>query len=345
LTGGFGIRGFIDRNRGTILKSVVGLFILALIVARIDINKSISLILQCNPAYLVLVFVLINIDRFLMAYKWNILIKPKNNSIPLNLLARGYYLTGFFRFMLPATVGEDVMRGYSISTSGLKSGDIISSIVMERVLGTLSNILLSILTFLSLGYYFEIRWINESLYLLVIAMVLLITGFLVTMNRRFNILVLNARWMNGTGRLSNLTRNLVQSYADYRDHPREMTLFFLLSMLEQLVPVLAIYLFTKALYINVNFLAILGTVPTILLLSKLPISIGSLGIQEGAFILVLSIIGVSPSDSFAISFLGRIAEIVSIGGGFLVMVWIGKFPMSTKHVVPRKSADLGKQTE
>jgi hypothetical protein len=342
---GFGIRGFFIRNKGTILKSVVGFFILALILARIDYKKSILLILQCNPAYLVLVFVLINVDRFLMAYKWKILIRPKNNSIPLTLLARGYYLTGIFRFMLPATVGEDVMRGYSISKSGLESGHIISSIAMERILGTLSNILLSILTFVSLGFFYNVPKIGLIVYCLVLSMVLLSVVFFASMSKRVNSRLLNAHWMNGTGRLSNLVRNLLRSYTEYRDHPREITLFFFLSLVEQLVPVVAVYLFAKALHINASLMAVLGTIPTILLLSKLPISIGSLGVQEGVFILILSMVGISSVDSFAISFLGRIAEIMSIGGGFLVMVWIGIFPVSMKHVVPGKTADLGKQTE
>jgi glycosyltransferase 2 family protein len=344
-TENLGIRGFIVRNKMSILKSIVGLFILTLIVARIDYRKSILLILQCNPAYLILVFILINADRFLMAYKWKILIRSKNDSIPLTLLARGYYLTGIFRFMLPATVGEDVMRGYSISKSGLESGDIISSIAMERILGTLSNILLSILTFVSLGFFFDVPKISIIVYCLVLSMVLLAAVFFASMSGRVHARLLNMNWMNGTGRVSNLVRNLVRSYTEYRDHPREIAVFFSLSMVEQLIPVIAIYLFTRALHINVSLMAVLGTIPTILLLSKLPISIGSLGVQEGLFILILSIVGISPADSFAISVLGRLAEIVSIGGGFLVMVSIGQFPLSTKHVVPRKSADLGKQTE
>jgi uncharacterized membrane protein YbhN (UPF0104 family) len=63
--------------------------------------------------------------------------------------------------------------------------------------------------------------------------------------------------------------------------------------------------------VDVGVLFMLGVVPLTVLISRLPISIGGLGVYEGIFALLMFLGGVSASQAVAIAFAGRILETVA----------------------------------
>lgn len=76
-----------------------------------------------------------------------------------------------------------------------------------------------------------------------------------------------------------------------------------LSLLLQVTIVVWYFVMGKAIALDLSFLTFMVTVPLIEFLLMLPISIGGIGVREGAFILLLSPFGISGTDAISFSLL------------------------------------------
>jgi uncharacterized protein (TIRG00374 family) len=116
-----------------------------------------DMIKTANLFWLIAVFVSINLDRFFMAYKWNLLLKDSDASVPMTTAVKAYYVSSLWSFFLPSSVGPDAVRAIWLSKKGQDSATIISSVVIERLFGAFA------LTIVALGglalstLYFDLR--------------------------------------------------------------------------------------------------------------------------------------------------------------------------------------------
>lgn len=80
-------------------------------------------------------------------------------------------------------------------------------------------------------------------------------------------------------------------------------------------------LYFHALGYDINFLVNLFVTPVLFLLFTLPISFGSIGIREGAFILLYGAFGVPPETALVVSFCGLLSILLSyaIGAGIFLL--------------------------
>jgi len=86
----------------------VGLIALVLIV--VDFQNLVRVLTGLNPWYLIASAALIQLDRVLMAYKWNLLLVRLDVRVPLFVLVRAYLAAPLFQVILPSTVGTDLFR-------------------------------------------------------------------------------------------------------------------------------------------------------------------------------------------------------------------------------------------
>jgi uncharacterized protein (TIRG00374 family) len=75
----------------------------------------------------------------------------------------------------------------------------------------------------------------------------------------------------------------------------------LLSVFVQFSVIIAVYILSIGLGLQIPFLAFLIYLPLITLFSMLPISISGLGVREGAFVVFFGLIGVQPEAATAVS--------------------------------------------
>jgi uncharacterized membrane protein YbhN (UPF0104 family) len=101
------------------------------------------------------------------------------------------------------------------------------------------------------------------------------------------------------------------AYLAYRHEKRSLTAFFGLTVVQQLTPSLLLWLVARALGVEVSLLYIAGAVPLTFLISRIPVSISSLGVFEGVFMLLMSLAGLTAAESIAIALSARILEIAS----------------------------------
>jgi uncharacterized protein (TIRG00374 family) len=85
----------------------------------------------------------------------------------------------------------------------------------------------------------------------------------------------------------------------------------LLSVIVQLSAILSIYMIALGFKQNIPFTALLIFIPLTVLFSTIPISISGLGIREGAFVVLFSLINIKPEVATAISLSWFLAIVAS----------------------------------
>ena len=103
----------------------------------------------------------------------------------------------------------------------------------------------------------------------------------------------------------------------FRNESKTLWLFFALSLVEQIFPIMANYMLAKAYSVNLPLAWAFIGIPIILAVSRLPISVNSLGIQEGMYAFVFSFAGVPVTASVVIAITGRALVLLSLLPGAL----------------------------
>ena len=223
-------------------------------------------------------------------------------------LIKVYFKGTFIGNLLPTSLGGDAVRAYELSRSTKTMVDVISSIIMERFLGFLSSALMAILVIPLLVLFVP----GFPRILLLLLAVFLSAGVLF-------LLVL----LRSEGRTSKLTAclgklpwadkvsKISSSFVLYRNHPRALGKFFIWSFGEQLLPILATFLLALALGLSIPLYYLIPIIPITQFFARIPISLSGLGIQEGLFITIFSLIGIRTTSAFALGFASNLGNILS----------------------------------
>ncbi len=86
-------------------------------------------------------------DRALMAYRWVVLlctVEPASRP-PLADVMRIFFVSTFVGTFLPASVGGDAVRAYSLAKLGVRTEDAVASVFMDRILGVASVVAMAVI--------------------------------------------------------------------------------------------------------------------------------------------------------------------------------------------------------
>jgi glycosyltransferase 2 family protein len=294
-----------------ILQLVITLILVAAIIWQLgDLRGVGHLLARIDPTYVLLILAVNTLDRALMTYKWRLLLSTRGQYLPFFRGVRIYCAATIWGMLLPMTVGADAIRAFSTCRSGLDADEVVASIFIERMFGFVAALVIGLcsIVLLSLTGSLDARflplWWLGSLILLG-GTLAFATSFSQTafdflhdrLLRRFS-----DAWIMRRLRQSHLT------YLAYRHEKRSLAAFLGLTFVEQLQPIVTSWLIARGLGVEVSPLFIVGAVPLVGLISRIPLTIGGLGVYDGAFMLVMSMAGLTAAESIAIALASRILE-------------------------------------
>jgi uncharacterized protein (TIRG00374 family) len=321
----------------TFLKIAVTVVILVVIVWQLGGLGQVGLLLAgISLVYVLFIFAVHTLDRALMTFKWGVLLKSRGINLPFFQGMKIYCASMVWGMFLPSTIGADAIRAYSTTRIGLDSNEIVASIIVERMIGFLSALLLGIFSFVLLSgignpvAQYQYIWLAGGISLFCAAIV-----FAASFSQRvFDFLHgrLFARYRH-TGIMRRL-HHFHSTYLSYKDDKNNLILFFGMTFVEQFMPIFDSWLIARGLGIQVGIVYIAGAVPLAMLISRLPISIDGIGVFEGVFILLMAFAGVTASEAVAISLAGRILQTASW------LPWWVAYVVSTGKIRPPQSREF-----
>lgn len=329
-----------------VLRFVFSAVLIGVVLYLVNFGELKNTLLHMNAWFLLPAVATFYLDRALMAYKWNPLLKAHGIDVPFMTLVRLYFVAPLAGTLLPSTLGGDAFRLYGLSRYRVDMHSAVASMIVERVIGTLAMLVLASVS-LGIGFYLmRDRWGElEGLgwvLLLVVGAVLAVVAAL-----RLLVMPGGSRLRALVDRLTDnrLGAKLRQIYGycrEYRRHKRVIVSVSILTLIEQMAPVAVIFLLVRALNVDVTFLELVVIVPLTVLASRLPISLDGLGVQEGLYVALFALIGISAADALLVSATIRVSNLLSC------LPWALHYVLTSHRegvplapVPPVKDADVG----
>ena len=210
-----------------------------------------------------------------------------------------HYLAGLFvGNFLPSTIGGDVLRVTRESADNGDPPSTFASVVLERLTGWLVLPVITLTAFVINPSLRELGNASLFAFCLSIATLLLLAAllFAAAHPKVGGRLAESEGWRRFIGAVH-------LGIDRFRRHPGAVANVLIVGFAYQLAVVLSAYLAARALGLDLGPTAILAFMPAVAIAQVLPISLGGLGVREGAFVLFLHPLGVERADAIALGLL------------------------------------------
>jgi uncharacterized protein (TIRG00374 family) len=302
---------------GRLLRAGVAGGLLWWVIARVDWHELRQALAGADWRWIFAAVALVVADRALMAWRWLRLIRATERdrapSLPATL--RLFFVSTFVGTFLPGSVGGDAVRAVSLSRLGVPTGRAVASVAVDRLLGTVSVVLMAAAGLLVAGRLADARLVSVAAAASVVA---LAGTFLLLFDSRLLGRVVDAT-LGSFGALHRLGHKFLGAVREYGQHRDALAEVLVASLVVQVLRTLQTWCLGVALGISIGVVWYFAWVPLIVLVVLLPISISGLGTGNAAFVTLFGLSGVSETNAFALSvlFLG-LGVLGNLPGGLLI---------------------------
>ena len=299
----------------------LSLLVLLLWLARENFAKIWQLLNSVNKTIFILAFLVFLFGNNFLAWRLKIALSVQGANLairdlfPLTLV--GYFFTNF----MPTSVGGDLVKGHFISQKIKSRVSSYTSILIDRVIGMFSLVLIASVALLAIGKDIEHRFIFWA-----VGILLLFCGI-------FVFFLFNIKLQKKLGkhphlahllrlfRLDMVAKKISLSMNAYLHQKKKITQILMLSIVAQLISFFSVYLLTNSLSVHISFAKIILIMPIIAALCMLPITMNGLGLREWAFVFFFSpSTGNAAALSISLLYLGMFL-LTSLMGGIIYLFW------------------------
>jgi uncharacterized protein (TIRG00374 family) len=297
-----------------LLRLALGLGLLIWLVARIGLPELLGTLRAVRLIYPLMSVGLTAAIAALGVVRWRGLLTTQP-GVGWRKLTGSYLVAAFFAQFLPApTLGGDVVRVVDYSRTGGHAGRTAASVLAERGLGLLALLGLGLI---AAALEPGVRSHTRLLALEAVLFVGVLGVLLLLLNRRAGEWAL--AWLRPLSRWPRIYGGLADMLATasaYRERPRRLAVAFGLSVAIQPLTILDFYIRALAFGAEVTLAQMAVAGPTLVVLAMIPLSPAAIGLQEGAYTIVLAAMGVSSSQAVSMSLLARLSAgcLALIGG-------------------------------
>jgi len=306
-----------------ILKAVVSLLLLVLLLSRTDIGSLAGTFKRISPGAISF-FLALNVLMVLVnSYRWKVLLGSQGIKVPLWNLFTHYLIGIFFNNFLPGSVGGDIYRAVGIEEYPKDKEKILSSVLMERLLGLIVLLPVSLFAFAAL--YEEasgksIIVISElslaAFYVLV--GLFFIEGFLKKFSVFYNFFFGVFKKFD----LKEKARKVYTGLLVYWGSKDTLVAAGILSLLGRVIWIFACYGLSKSMGNDLPVLIFFLLLPIIEFVRMFPVSINGIGVREGAFVIYFGAFGMGLAQALVLS--------VAVYGALLLIGCIGGIAFAVK---------------
>jgi glycosyltransferase 2 family protein len=296
------------------LRAAISIGLLAWVISGIDLGAAGAVMLHANLLLVPVIFLLVIAERLLASLRWYLLVRG-DPRVTYWRITRLLFTTTFAGFFFPGTVGVELLRVYSLGRGIANLALAFSSVLIERIQALTALAALTLVALISAppGMPPEIApvaWLG---------LVALVGGTALLMWAPFRALTL--RLLPGA-RLGGMRGQLAEVYDCldlYRRQPGPMALGLLIAFAFQVLRIVQVVVGAWALGIDLPVQYYFAIIPTIIVLTLLPISIAAgLGVREAAFVHLFGLVGMAGDAAFSLSlFVYVISFVAGLPGAWM----------------------------
>ena len=299
-----------------LVRLVVAIGLTALVLWKAHPRAVLDAARGTSVGWILAAIALVIVDRALMAYRWLVLlraIEPASRP-PLGAIMRVFFVSTFVGTFLPS-VGGDVYRAYSLARYDVSAAQSAASVLMDRVLGVASILILGVVGIALAGARFVDRGV--AITLAAALLVCAVTALLIFSDKAEEVVRRVLMRLPGA-RAKRIATMLMEATRRYAAHHRDLLNVLVGSVAVQMLRVVQAYCLGRALGISAAVIVYFAFVPLILLIMLLPVTVNGLGTSQFAFVWFFAQAGVAQAPAFALSILFVALGVVgNLPGGLL----------------------------
>lgn len=298
--------------RNWLIRALVSLFLITWLLHWVDISSVWSTVSRLDVLFYFLMLTLYGLGVVAGASKWRLLL-PKH---PLRILVRVSLVGQFYSVLLPGQVAGEVMKAYRLGQGRRDAEQIAASVVVDKITGLLALMLLGFLG-LYLGELRISRLIVDSLLVIFLGGIAMLFAL-----RCVAFFELLQRLTSSLEKIIPILhfilfriRFILLEWRSYAGKPVILLASLLMGLLVQSV-YLAIILSVSTRYdIFLSPFSWLWVFTLVSLAVILPLSLGGIGVREGAFVGLLGLFDIGAPAALALSLTIFSFQLVAAGIG------------------------------
>lgn len=311
---------------GTLLLAAKVIFSLGLMVflfARIPLDELGATLHGVSPGWLAAAAALLLASNVLGAWQWQRLLRAVEIRIPFWKVLSYYHVGLFFNNFLPANVGGDFARVLDAARYGSGRAAAFSTVIMDRLLGTLALAGLALIT--TLPAFTDFQQVGglpiSAVYLALVgffALSVALTWFV--FHPALLPVVERVLARVGLGGFKPALDDLAGRLQGFRDQRGLFVRLLAVALVVQVARIGVHVLVARALGLDLRVQYFFLLVPLLAVAVSLPISLNGIGVREGAGIVLFGLVGVGRADAFTLQFTTYLVAVaVSLLGGLVFL--------------------------
>ncbi|MDX9833876.1 MAG: lysylphosphatidylglycerol synthase transmembrane domain-containing protein [Desulfobulbus sp.] len=300
-----------------VLKLLVSGGLLTLLYWQTPLVEIGAVFRECNWILLGVIFAILLVNTTLSALKWRILLLSDAIDVSLRKLVVSYLIGGFFNIFLPSNIGGDSYRIVDVMKKSREGARSAASVLADRLTGFIALVSLSLVS----SVFVSLRLDRPGLILLpLVALSLLLLILFMLWQRTWVRSLLRLTRLDRFAPVVRITEKFFIAFARYGADWQVVVQVMIISLLFQLLLILAVYLMALALHAPVSWLYFVAFVPLITLMEAVPVSIYGIGIRDMGYVFFFGMAGMNDiqTRSLALLFLA-VTFVYSLIGGLLYL--------------------------
>jgi len=282
-------------------RVLISLLMLVFLFTRIDINQLSYHIRNIDPVLFILAIIFFILYLCVWAFRWQLFLVDTGLDIPYLDTLRKLLIGLTASLFLPSAIGADVGRAYDMARDRVEKVKILSTVMMDRLVGLIAVIGMAIVATAIVGY----QYLTIDIFIAIVGVAfMLLIGWMIFFNilfmRRFRTLFESLPIVN---RFSGKIRDIYLSLYYLQQNRNLFIKSIIVSIITVALEILSAMTLSYAIGNDTNPVFFFLFLPIIWVILIIPIAIGGLGLREAVFIFFFQQVGMDAAHAVTISLL------------------------------------------
>lgn len=300
-----------DRLAKLLIKCAVTAFLFWLVATNVDLSSMSALLLRARPGWLAISLALVFTMTLLDALAFCTVMRIQGHRVRVRESFLYSLVSWFFSNLAPSTLGGDIFRTVQMQRLGAPLGTALRSVLTARVMS-----FAGLVPVILLGLPVALNIVDNDVERMTLIFVATASA-MALLAAYFSFLLMP--WIR---RLLNeaLTTKIMSLSKDFQRVNRagwDTFSCWAYVASQHLVRVAVLAALAASLDLDIPFAILFALAPAALLVAMIPISLGSWGLREAAFVVFLGGAGIAPEASLSLSIAFGLLRVVMGGVGGL----------------------------
>ena len=221
-------------------------------------------------------------SQLISSLRWRTLLPHR---FPVMKLFSLYMIGSFFSTFLPGLIGGDAIRAYYLNKDAKQISITLASVFMDRYIGFVTLMMIGVAAFpFSLGSFAgsSYTWLMPVIFVSFVAASIFFFGL--QLGKRFRVMT-----------------EFYDYFSLLKERKGTIASALAFSVVIQVMNFFMVIILVWRMGLQVSLLQLAVFLPIVITVSSLPISISGLGVREGAFVILLGLIGIGPEAATSLS--------------------------------------------